>query len=269
MCWSFHSLLISLLSQTESRKTGNKSVALVGLFLYSREKPQSWCRCFPETAWSTAGTAGPWSWCGGCSMPAGEGCNHPCDGHHHFIALWQYCLSTEFAKWSIFLVLWGVWSAAPAVWEGNCSWQHWDCCRKASPWAQGGPDLGLHCASRYAQVHQWFRLPFSHFHVDHNPRKKGPVGPWGQQKSYYVLDTFWPLLKPCASCPCRCWKFKPRRPGLKHIGSQTCEWRQAPKLFPLVILENFFLRSKGFCSIFQLKQNHIILSKAQWQVNLL
>lgn len=78
----------------------------------------------------------------GCTKSAGEGYNHPCDGPHHFIALWQYCLSTEVSKWSIFLVLWGVWSAALAVWEGNHSWRHgmryW-----SIPLSMGRPRFGL------------------------------------------------------------------------------------------------------------------------------
>lgn len=46
------------------------------------------------------------------------------EGPHHFIALWQYCLSTEDAedaKLSIFLVLWGFWCAAwKSVRESIC-----------------------------------------------------------------------------------------------------------------------------------------------------
>lgn len=127
-----------------------------------------------------------------------------------------------------------VWSVT--VCEGKYSWQHWHCPGEASPGARGHPAVGFHCASRYTQGYQWSPLLFVYFHVDRNPRKKwkGEVLPWGQQKSYYVLDTFWSFLKPYTSCPCHCWKSNPRKLGLKYIGRRHCQWRQAPELFPLV-----------------------------------
>lgn len=185
--WGFHSLLslliVNLSSQTLgtsqvwfillSRKTGNKPITVVGLFLIHQRETTKMVQTFScngvihsRKSWSMK-LAGwlpracrrrmqPHAWralslhCSLVVLPTHRGCQ---------------------AKDFLGAVRVLVWSMT--VCEGKYSWQqHWHCPGEASPGARGHPAVGFHCASRYTQGYQRSPLLFFYFHVDRNPRKK-------------------------------------------------------------------------------------------------